>query len=153
MATFGTFVDATTLKASELNDLFKLTDAGSTLSVKQPGSLGVASNRISKYFLVNKTVIWYCGFVPSLDGTAGNAIVVDLPVTASSGSFRAIGSGTFFDASASIKMLTVVKASTTTAQFLTNDGTSLTNRLGVNPSVALSGLNDTIGFYAVYEAA
>lgn len=153
MATYGTFVDATTLKASELNDLFKssgqLPDA--SVIAKQSVTLTLTSSN-TRYFSVNKTVFWTASMTFSTGGTASNPITVDFPITASSGSFRAIGFGFFFDSTNTVNLVTVVKASTTTVQFLADDGTSLTNRLGVNPAFTVVN-GDALSFFCVYEAA
>lgn len=153
MATYGTFVDATTLKASELNDLFKSSGELSAASIvaKQSVALTIGASNV-RYFSVNKTVFWTCSVNFNSAGTAANAITVDFPVTASSSSFRAIGFGYFYDASDNMKLISVVKASTTTVQFMTDAGTSLTNRLGVNPAITVAS-GDVLSFFCMYEAA
>ena len=148
MATYGTFVDATTLKASEANDFFR--NQTSTAVPKQVVSLGVSGT--NRFFVVNKTVFWNCLLGVDSPGTASNAITVDFPVAPSSGSFRAIGFGYYFDISDNMKLVSVVKASSTTVEFMTDAGTSLTNRLGINPAITAAN-GDVISFYCIYEAA
>ena len=149
MATYGTFVDGVTLKASELNNFLSRT----TYTPVATQGVPLTFSAQSRYYVVNKVVFWNGNFTFSSAGTASNALVFNLPVTASSGSFRAIGFCRFFDDNTTdVKLLTVVKASTTTIQFLSNDGTSLTNRFGVNPAVTIAN-DDVIAFNIVYEAA
>lgn len=150
MATYGTFADGVTLKASELNTFFTST-APATVTATQGSSL--TSSAVSRYFVVNKVVFWnlFCTFTNA--GTAANALEVTLPITASSGSFRAVGFGRFYDSSVpDVKLITPIKASTTTLQFLSDNGTSLTNRFGVNPAVTVA-IDDTLAFWICYEAA
>jgi hypothetical protein len=148
MATYGTFVDATTLKASEANDFFR-TQTSSPVAKQVVSLSGSGSNR---FFVVNKTVFWNFVITISSSGTASNAITVDFPVASSSDSFRAIGFGYYFDSSDNIKLVSVVKASSTTVQFMTDAGTSLTNRLGINPAITAAN-GDVIVFNCIYEAA
>lgn len=149
MATFGTFVDGNSLKASEINDWFVISSA--TTTATQGVSL-TTSSQTNRLFRINKFVFWNCNLNFASAGTASNAVVVNLPVTAASGSFRAIGFGRAFVSGPDIKLLTVVKASTTTVQFFSDDGTSLTDRFGVNPAVTISS-GASIIFSCMYEAA
>jgi len=150
MATFGTFVDGSTLKANELNDFFRVVSSTS-VGVSQGVSLST-SNVISRYWMVNKVVFWNFIFTITSGGTISNPIVLNLPVAASSDSFRTVGSARYFLAGAGVKVLTAVKASTTTLQFYADNGTSLTNRFGVSP-VRTAQNGDNLSGTVVYEAA
>lgn len=152
MATYGTFVDDVSLRASEANDFFaKLTNTtGATQGVTptQSGS--------TLYFVVNKLVYGFGRRNFQTAGTAGSAIEITLPVTASSGSFRVIGAGQFIDSINDLRYrLAVVKTSTTKAQFLSETGTSLTNRFGNNPGVTIQAgsFGAVLLFSFCYEAA
>lgn len=152
MATYGTFVDGVTLKAAEANDFFKelTTTTGVTQGVTPTQSTSTS------YFVVNKLVVVYGRAQFQTAGTASSAIEMTLPVTASSGSFRAIGSGSFFDVITNTNyLLTVVKTSTTKAQFLSEGGTSLTNRFGNNPAVTIpaGSFGAALYYQLMYEAA
>jgi hypothetical protein len=64
-----------------------------------------------------------------------------------------VGSGFFYDDSATdIILLTVLQASTTTVSFRTEDGTSPTAGFGQLPSLALAN-DDVISFSIVYRIA
>jgi hypothetical protein len=154
MATYGTFVDNTTLKANELNDFFKVVSSTSASSINISQGVTLSTTQInSRYWIVNKVVFWNFIFAITTSGTASNPFVLNLPVAASSDSFRAVGSARFFDASASdVKLIIPVKASTTTLQFYADDGTSLTDRFGVNPAVTAAN-GDSVSGTVVYEAA
>ena len=154
VATYGTFVDNTTLKASELNDFFKRVSF--TPVVRQPSSVATStSNRSGTYFQVNKLVLCFIDFNVSGAGTSSNRIELDLPVTAASNSVRVIGSGYFFDTSIDdIRRLAVVQYSTTRAALITGAATSPTAYFGATngPNTALAS-NDDIYVKMVYEAA
>jgi hypothetical protein len=153
VATFGTFVDGVSLKASELNDFFISTSVVPTLR-QNVTITGIAGNSIS-YFVVNKVVYGFFRAGGNSAGTAGNRIEVDLPVTAASSSVRVIGSGFFRDASpVSVRVVRIVQVSTTRMAFLTDTATSLTSYLGTTngPAVTLAA-NDYVCGSFVYEAA
>jgi hypothetical protein len=153
MATYGTFVDNTTLKASELNDFFPSVSVIPV--VRQPGSLAITAARYGKYFVVNKTVFYVGHMILNGAGTAGQRVEVDLPVAAASSSVRVIGHGYINDFSANrIYRCSVVQFSTTRAAFLSNDATSLTAYFGTSggPNIALAS-SDVVSINICYEAA
>ncbi len=153
MATFGTFVDGVSLKASELNDFFERSVVVPTLR-QNVTITGIAGNDMF-YYVVNKVVYGFLRVGGNSAGTAGTRIEVDLPVTAASSSVRVIGSGYFRDASpVSVRVVRIVQVSTTRMAFLTDTATSLTSYLGTTngPAVTLAA-NDYIGGSFVYKAA
>lgn len=155
MATFGTFVDDVSLKASELNSFFDKQTF--TPVLKQSNTLTFSSlNFEGEYCKVNKTV--FCkiriGNVTGT-GTANNRITLDLPLTAATNDVRVIGSGLIEDDSASnVFRVAVVKYSTTQVAFLAGDSTSLTVYVGQTggPTLTLAS-QDQIDVIFVYEAA
>jgi hypothetical protein len=153
MATYGTFVDDTTLKAAELNDFFPSVSVVPVL--RQPSSVTITAARYAKYFVVNKTVFYVAHMILFAGGTGGQRIEVDLPVAAASSSVRVIGHAYINDDSANrIYRCSVVQFSTTRAAFLSNDATSLTAYLGTSggPNIALAN-NDVVSINICYEAA
>lgn len=154
MATFGTFVDGVSLKASEINGLFASVESKPV--IRQPGIITARSTVVGRYFIVNKLVFYSFNWATSNDGTANTRIELDLPVTAASNSMRVIGQGTYGDFGASPSNFTVaiVQYSTTRAAFLSETTTSLTTYLGQTNGPGLTlGNNDSITGFMVYEAA
>jgi hypothetical protein len=150
VATYGTFVDNVTLKADEANDFFKT--VSSTVTASQGVDLTIG-NIVSRYYKVNKIIIWVFNCTIATAGTASNNLIVGLPVTASSGSFRCVGFARYFDSSAGqVYVLTPVKTSTTQIQFYADSGNSLTNRFGISPAVTAAS-PDSIAGWIMYEAA
>lgn len=153
MATFGTFVDGTTLKASELNDLFKKTSFVPVL--RQSNTVSTETNRRGLYFSVNKVVVADVYVSATTGGTPNNAMEIDLPVTAASSSIRVIGHGHFRDSSASDFILVrAVQVSTTRMAFITETSDSLTAYLGTTngPAITLAS-GDILTITIQYEAA
>lgn len=164
MATFGTFVNGVSLKATELNDLLKGTSFTPVIrqsNVVDP--LGPTANDApyGTYFRVNQFIL-YCFRFRSSDtsgsGTAGNVILLDLPVTAASSSMRVIGSGYYFDNNAVAPNrffhTRIVQYSTTRAAFMTGSATSLTTYLGQTNGPALTVQpSDIFAGILMYKAA
>jgi hypothetical protein len=153
MATYGTFVDGVTLKASEANDFFKK----ATVSTGITQGVTPGQNTSTRYFVVNKlvVVVGRASF-STPGGTSGSVVEMTLPVTASSGSFRVIGSARYEDfVNDVVYVLRIVKTSTTKAQFLSEGGTSLTDRFGINPAVTIQtgSFGSTLSYHLIYEAA
>lgn len=152
MATYGTFVDGNTLKASEANDFFKKV----TVSTGITQGVTPGQSTQTKYFVVNKLVVVVGRAQFSGGGTPGSAIEMTLPVTASSGAFRVIGAATYNNVVGDLQyVLSVVKTSTTKAQFLSDAGTSLTDRFGNNPAVTIQSgsFGSVMTYQLIYEAA
>ena len=152
MATYGTFVDGVSLKASEVNDFFQWTTFAGV--IKQLGSVSSSQNRC-RYARVNKLIHASFNFPLNGTGTAGNRVEVDLPIAAASTSARTIGFGSIFDTSTSTRYDVVpLLNSTTTVVFLTTSATSLTSYFGLTngPAITLA-VDDSVTFSIVYEAA
>lgn len=154
MATFGTFVDGVSLKASEMNSL--LASVQSLPVIRQPGIIAASSAQLGRYYIVNKLVFYNFSWSTNSNGTANNRIELDLPVTAASNSIRVIGSAYYVDSGASplYYRVAIVQYSTTRAAFLSETTTSLTTYLGQTngPGFTL-GAGDAITGTIVYEAA
>lgn len=155
MATYGTFVDGVTLKASEANDFF--IEKGASTGITQ--GVTPVQNISTRYFVVNKLVVVVGNTFFSGGGTPGSVIEMTLPVTASSGASRVIGSAKYQDlVNDVIYVLRIVRTSTTKAQFLSEGGTSLTDRFGINPAVTIQAggvgfSGSTFTYKLIYEAA
>jgi hypothetical protein len=152
MATFGTFIDGATLKATELNDLFKSTQFLPVVS--QPASI-TSTVRFGKYQQVNKLVFYQMSLRLTNPGTSNTRIEVSLPVTAATNSERVIGFGFIEDDSANdVLRVAVVRVSTTKVAFLAEGSTSLTTYVGQTggPTLTLES-GDDISLNIVYEAA
>ena len=154
MATYGTFVDDVSLKASEINDFFTWVDFTPVLKQNVTVSTTTA-NRFARYARVNKLIMVYFQLVVSGAGTANNAIEINLPVAASTSSIRVVGSARFFDQNAVDSFIFVpVLNSTTTFRFLANAGTSLTSYVGLTgaPGLTLAS-GDVFNVSLMYETA
>lgn len=155
MATFGTFVDGVSLKASELNSMLASTSFLPTL--RQGGTtITPGSIRAGGYMQVNDLVIGWFTFLAGGSGGSGSRIEVDLPVTAASTGPRVIGSGWFFDSGGAdpIRLLRVVQYSTTAMAFLTAASTSPITYLGTvgGPQLGIAS-GDWINGSFMYRAA
>lgn len=154
MATFGTFVDGDSLKASELNTLLVRTSFTPTVRQSNVMTLGV-SNRVGFYQQVNKVVFCQINAVIESSGVSNNRVEVTLPVTAATNSVRVIGHGYIEDDSANdVLRVAVVQVSTTRAALLAQDSTSLTTYLGQTGGPTFTfAIGDSLGLNFVYEAA
>jgi hypothetical protein len=153
MATFGTFVDDVSLKASELNTLGAVTTFTPTFF--QSAAISSAATTNAYYFVFNKMVFCNVRFTASSAGSSGQRIEFGLPVTAASSSVRVIGTGSWNNAAPGIfRRLSVVQYSTTRAGFLTAAANSLTAYFGTSggPDTAISS-NNIFFFSIMYEAA
>lgn len=155
MATFGTFVDGVSLKASEINGLF--TSVQSLPVIRQPGIIAASSGVTGRYFIVNKLVFYrFSWSTLSGSGTANNRIELDLPVTAASNSMRVIGQGYYndFGGSPTNFRVAIVQVSTTRAAFLSETTTSLTTYVGQTngPGFTIEA-SDFLSGTIVYQAA
>ena len=152
MATYGTFVDGVSLKASEANDFFEWTVFTPVLRQSNVVSLNQA---IGQYARVNDVVIAAIFVQANAGGTLNNRIEIDLPVAAASTNRRVIGFGATRDSSASdFFLVSAVQYSTTRVAFLSNTGTSLTSYVGTTNGPAITLANgDSIQCLLTYEAA
>ena len=124
MATFGTFVDDETLKASEINSLLALTTFTPVLT--QSNSIPIQASKTAFYFKVNKLIIGVMKVKTASNGIGGNAFIFDLPVAASSGSYDVIGTGFVLTSISDFIRMAVVKRSDGKASFLSDAATSVT---------------------------
>lgn len=154
MATYGTFVDGDTLKASELNSFFGATtftptilQGGTTLATVSPATRGAR-------FIVNKLVIMRFEIRTNNIATSGR-IEVALPITAASRNAGVIGSAVFYDDSTTdFYRLSAVQYSTTRVAFLSETTASPTTYFGETNGPTLSvAINDILSGMLVYEAA
>jgi len=154
VATYGTFVDNVTLKASEANDFFVWSQGSATNPVKQSNTPAQGSY-VRGYAQVNKMVCWYIWWQSAGSGTSNNAITIDLPVAAAANSVRVIGAGYVFDSSSSdVFRVVAVRTSTTQISLLSEGSTSLTTFLGQTDGPSfLIATGDVIGLTVFYEAA
>lgn len=154
MATFGTFVDGVSLKASELNDFF--VNTAFTPVFRQSATINISSSaRFSSYQKVNKIVFYSAKVNVTGAGTANNRIEMDLPVAAAANSERIIGGGHIFDDSTTdIIRVAAVRVSTTRVAFLSDLSTSLTTYLGQTggPTLTIAS-GDRFSIFIAYEAA
>lgn len=154
MATFGTFTDNSTLKASELNDFFRFTNF--TPTFKQSNTLP-NTTFYARYFQVNKIVVVNFAWANNslTQGISNNRIELTLPITALSRNVCHLGSGHYWDNNATNMIrISAVQFNTTTVAFLADDATSITNYLGLTGSaVSQSEGLDRISCTFVYEAA
>lgn len=124
MATFGTFVDDVTLKASEINSLLESTTF--TPDLVQGNTITYLASRTSFYFRVNKLVIGVMKVKTSSGAVGGNPVVFTLPVAPSSGSFDVIGTGFVLTNIGQYRRMALVKRSDGKASFLPEVATSIT---------------------------
>lgn len=154
MATYGTFVDGVSLKASEVNDFLVWTSFSGTGRFKQSGNMLLSTSYL-KYARVNDLVFVNAHAVFSSSGTANNAIEFVLPVTAADGSQKVLGSAYIEDDTANdVLRLVPVSVSTTAVRFLADDSTSLSTYLGQTggPTFTIES-GDSMSLNIVYEAA
>jgi hypothetical protein len=153
VATYGTFVDGVTLKASEANDF--LVWKSFTPVIRQPGSLTFTGTGPNRYCQVNKLVIAIYNFGVFNNGTSNTRIEVDMPVTAAAGSGFCIGQALFLRPSPiDYIRINPIQFSTTRIAFLSGDANSTTAYFGTTagggPTLANS---DVFRIVVMYEAA
>jgi hypothetical protein len=153
MATYGTFVDAVTLKASEANDF--LVWKTFTPVIRQPSSLSFTGSGPNRYCQVNKLVIAVFTFGPSLTGTSNTRIEIDMPVTAAAGSGFVIGGGYFIRSSPfDIIRITAVQFSTTRIALYSDAANSTTAYFGTTAGGGTTTAGgDSYKVVVMYKAA
>jgi hypothetical protein len=106
----------------------------------------------AKYQRVGRTIFFIVELLVTGTGTASNAIIVGLPVTAASAN-KIIGSGIVFDTSATAlyKGLVNLLSTTTVALYWTGDTT--VSSIGVVGMSAGLAVNDQVQLSGFYEAA
>jgi len=145
MTGLGDFSPGDILSADDLNAIGVWTSYAPVLS--QSGTRSATVN-YAEYCLINKVCFVNVDLTCTTTGSAGNAISVTLPLTCNTNSI-AVGSGQFFDSSASDVRLLTASGDVTTVSFVADD--SANDVLGVSPSVAL-GNNDVVSFNLIYRA-
>ncbi len=135
----GTWSPGDVLTAADLNAIGVWTSYTPTLtqSVARTATVNYA-----KYMQINDVVCANIDLTCTTTGSLAN-VTVSLPVSVASTS--PIGSGLFFDSSASTTSILAVNASGTSATFYADGSTALLN--------TTLGNNDVISFSIVYEAA
>ena len=145
----GSFAAGDILTAADLNAIGVWDSYTPVLA--QNGTRSATVN-YAKYVVINKMCTVNVDLTCATTGSAGNIMTVSLPFTASNYN-GALGTGVFYDDSATdMQLTTVVQNSTTTVRFVTDASTSSTSGLGANPSLALAS-NDVISFSIVYLVA
>jgi hypothetical protein len=142
----GTWSAGDILTASDLNAIGVWTAYTPTL--EQDG-VRTATINYAEYCQINQLVFCNVDLTCTTTGSAGNAVIVTLPVNGAAAN-SGVGSGQFFDSSGTDVRLLTSLSGTTNVQFFADDSNG--SRLGVSPSVAL-GNNDVISFSIVYRSA
>lgn len=146
----GTWVAGDILTAADLNAIGTWTDYTPTLA--QNGTRTATVN-YAKYMLINKFCYVTVDLTVTQTGSAANNITVTLPFASSGyagGGTTVIGTGLFYDSSATDVMLTTATVSGSQASFVTDASTSSSDKLGTSPSVAL-GSGDVLSFSVGYR--
>jgi hypothetical protein len=151
MTSPGSFSPGDVLSAADLNGIGAWSSYTPVLG--QNGTR-TASIEYAEFCQINKFCVANVSLTCTATGSGGSVITVTLPVNASSdSSSKVYGSGMFFDTSGSdVRLVTVIRNSSTTVRFLTEATTDNTGGLGSNPSVTL-GNGDVISFSIAYETA
>lgn len=146
----GTWVAGDILTAADLNAIGVWTDYTPTL--KQNGTRTATVN-YAKYMQINKFCFVTVDLSVTQTGSAANDISVTLPFNSSGyagGGQTVIGTGLFYDSSATDVMLTTAIVSSGEALFVVDASTAVANKLGSSPSVAL-GSGDVLSFSVGYR--
>jgi hypothetical protein len=146
----GTWSPGDVLTAADLNAIGTWTTYTPVLN--QDGTR-TATVTYAAYSQINDLCIVTVDLECTQAGSAGNSITVSLPVTISTPGHNpdalSIGTGLFFDLSATdVIVLTAIRATNTTVGFVTDASTS-TSGLGTTPSLALAS-GDVISFTLSY---
>jgi len=147
------FVAGSVLTAAELNGIGEAwTSYTPTITI---GINPTFTNHYSKYARVNKIIIYRFRLETTQAGTASNAIILTLPITAATtgGTFLNVcGSGVIYNTTGNVA--TTVAASfrsTTTIDFISS-ASGGGSAYGVSPAITL-GSNSYILGEVIYEAA
>jgi hypothetical protein len=124
-----------------------------TPTVTQSGAVTVTVT-YSRYNKIGRTVVWSCSVAVTGSGSASNAIVFTLPVTAAV-SGPIVGAGILNDAGVGFYGLNASLASTTTLVFYPQSATATTTAVGGAGGGFTAGLaaTDAISFSVTYESA
>lgn len=105
------------------------------------------------YMRVGRTIFVEYRLTVTGTGTAANAVLVGLPVTARGGTGTIAGSGSIYDSSANLSYKGLAEfASTSTVRFLPTE-TTVANFLGVTSFTAALASGDVVAGFLIYEAA
>lgn len=135
---------------TELAPLFAAWTTHSPVTVTQTNAITTTAN-YSKYVKIGRLVVWNFKLTYSSGTGANTALTVTLPFSSASSESRSIGSGGFFDASASTNYngsWYIASASTIT---LTTDATGAQS-FGNTPAVTIT-TSDLFHGFVIYEAA
>jgi hypothetical protein len=146
-------VDAAAAIATSKLALNTLAATGYTPTLTQTSAVAKTVN-VARYIQIGKLVWVWVVLTPSAAGSAGVRITVSLPVAAQATLVSAaveIGSGHYFRAGGTQYEVLAYLFSSTTVAFNRAD-TNPTNDVGTDPSFAIAS-GDTLGFFAMYEAA
>lgn len=123
-----------------------------TPTLTQSGAVTKTVTR-AKYVQLGKMVTVSLDLTVTGTGTASNAVIVGLPVTAASASDNQIGSGIVFDASAGLLYQGAVVLASTTTIAMYGPATSPVGYLGTQQFTAALASGDRITGTIIYEAA
>lgn len=110
------------------------------------------TNNYSKYIQIGKDVRYEFNLAITSSGSGSVLISVNIPVTAgSSGAFRVVGSGQFYDASSNTNYVIIPYLTSTSVVAFTSD-TSAGNNFGAAPAITVAN-GDIISGAIFYESA
>jgi hypothetical protein len=124
-----------------------------TPTLTQSGAVAKTIN-YAKYMRVGRLIVAQADLRPTAAGTAGNNVLVGLPVAAeatAAATFLAVGGGHIYDASTNTVYTGDWVLSTATSVSMLLDQASASS-WGLAPSIALAS-GDVIRFHVMYEAA
>jgi len=150
----GTWSAGDVLTAADLNDIGVWQSYSPTLTQNGARSATITN---AQYSQINKLCFVNFDLTCTTSGSAGSPITVSLPISAaaaSSGSeIRTIGSGFFYDASATdVILLNVGLVNSTNVGFNTELSTNPSVFFGNQPSLALAN-DDIVSASIVYQVA
>ena len=137
----GTWSPGDILTAADLNAIGTW---ASYTPVLTQGVARTATVNYAKYMVINKMCLVNVDLTCTTTGSLAT-ITVSLPVNTGSASDRYMGSGVFFDSSASnVDLIVCNRASSSTVELYSDASNGVVN--------TTLGNNDTISFYLAYEA-
>jgi hypothetical protein len=143
----GTWSPGDILTADDLNAIGVWQSYTPVLS---QNGVRTATINYAQFCVINKVCFTNVDLTCTTSGSAGHQFTVSLPLTPVSASIApTVGSGIFFDESASdMRLVTVLGSNLAGAIFIADDST--TSGVGDTPSIALAN-NDVISFSVMYE--
>ncbi len=146
---------AATLTESDINT-YLMHEGGAWTSwtpVVTQSNTPTITNTRSRYARAGRLIHFSIILTVTSAGTAANAILVSLPVTAASSSFVGMGTGYLFDASSSTYYPFFMAAASTTTFGLNRMQETTTPTLGVSGFSAALANGDLIRCHGFYESA